>query len=165
MGTAQFAAADYAAAAASWQRAIAQLPAESEDARMLGEGVAEAQRRATFKPDARKMLRGQVTLAPALRDKVAPDDTVFIFARPADGSRMPLAIARGRVADLPLQFVLDDSSAMDPANPISRHAEVVVLARISASGNAVPKTGDPESEPRPAKLGQSGLRIIVDRLH
>ena len=58
-------------------------------------------------------LSGQARIAPALMAQVQPTDTVFILARPASGSRMPLAVLRLRAADLPRAFTLDDSNAID----------------------------------------------------
>ena len=70
---------------------------------------------------------------------------MFVFARPADGSRMPLALLRVKARDLPLAFTLDDSSAMLPDRKLSDHALVIVGARISKSGNAAPQSGDLEA--------------------
>ena len=63
---------------------------------------------------------------------------MFVFARAADGSRMPLAVQRARVADLPLQYRLDDSLAISPQARLSQAAEVRIEARVSRSGNATP---------------------------
>ncbi len=93
----------------------------------------------------------------------APDDTVFVFARPADGSRMPLALLRVKVRDLPLAFTLDDSTAMLPNRKLSDHAEVIVGARVSKSGNATPQSGDLEATLSPVKLGASGVKLVIDR--
>ena len=87
-------------------------------------------------------VSGTVTLDPALTAKAAPGDTVFVFARAAGGGRMPLAVQRARVADLPLRFKLDDSMAMAPGMTVSSAKQVVIVARISKSGQATPNPGD-----------------------
>jgi cytochrome c-type biogenesis protein CcmH len=108
-------------------------------------------------------VAGTVRLSPTLAKGVSPDDPVFIFARPADGSRMPLALFRTQVKDLPLAFALDDTMAMSPAAKISDHAEVVVGARVSRSGSPMPKSGDLETLSPPVKLGASGVDLVIDR--
>jgi cytochrome c-type biogenesis protein CcmH len=90
-----------------------------------------------------------------------PEDTVFVFARPAEGARMPLAILRKQVKDLPLQFTLDDSMAMSPANALSGASKVVVGARVSKSGNAMPQPGDLSGQSAPVSVGASGLQIEI----
>jgi cytochrome c-type biogenesis protein CcmH len=107
-------------------------------------------------------VSGRVTLAPALAGKAAPTDVVFIFARAAEGPRMPLAILRRTVADLPMEFTLDDSLAMSPAMTLSTHPLVVVGARISKSGNAMPSSGDMSGQVTNVKTGTTGLSIVID---
>lgn len=115
-------------------------------------------------PLAGTSVAGTVALSPSVVAKVAPNDVVFVFARPADGSRMPLAILRKEVKDLPLKFTLDDSLAMNPTTAISRFGEVIVGARVSKSGNAVPQSGDLEGFTAPVKVGSSGLTVTIDRI-
>lgn len=55
---------------------------------------------------------------------------------------MPLAVVRQPVADWPVRALLNDSNAMTPAMTLSKFDQVVVQARISASGNAVAQSGD-----------------------
>ncbi len=85
-----------------------------------------------------------VSLDETLRDRVAPEDTVFILARAINGPPMPLAVVRKQVRDLPVTVTLDDSQAMMPAMKLSRFEEVSVLARVSRSGNPVAQSGDLE---------------------
>ena len=106
---------------------------------------------------------GTVNLAPSLAAGVSPDDAVYIFARPADGSRMPLALTKRQVKDLPLAFTLDDSMAMSPSAKLSDHGEVIVGARISRSGSPMPQSGDLEALSAPVKLGASGVALVIER--
>jgi cytochrome c-type biogenesis protein CcmH len=107
-------------------------------------------------------LSGRVTLAPDLTKRVQPTDTVFVFARSASGPRMPLAILKRTVADLPLDFTLDDSMAMSPQMKLSNFPRVVVGVRVSRSGRATPNSGDLTGESPPQVLGASGLKIVID---
>jgi cytochrome c-type biogenesis protein CcmH len=106
-------------------------------------------------------ISGRITLSPALAARVQPDDTVFVFARPAEGSRMPLAIQRHRVRDLPLEFTLDDRHAMSPAATLSSAQSVVIEARISRSGNATPSAGDLQGVSARTAPGTKGLAIEI----
>ncbi len=107
-------------------------------------------------------VTGVASLDAALQNRVAPTDTVFIFARAAQGPRMPLAIIRKQVKDLPISFTLDDSMAMNPQMKMSAFPQVVVGARISKSGNAMPQSGDLKGEVGPIALGASNLQVHID---
>jgi cytochrome c-type biogenesis protein CcmH len=109
-------------------------------------------------------VSGTVSLAPALRAQAAPDDTVFIFARAASGSRMPLAILRRQVKELPVSFTLDDRLAMAAGAGISSQSQVVVGARISKTGQAMPQPGDLEGFSAPVAVGSRGLQIEISRV-
>ena len=110
------------------------------------------------------MVSGTVTLTAALAKQAQPDDTLFVFARAAEGSRMPLAILRKQVKDLPITFTLDDSMAMSPATALSSVSQVIVGARISKSGNAMPQAGDLSGQSAPVKVGAAGLKIEIKDL-
>jgi cytochrome c-type biogenesis protein CcmH len=107
---------------------------------------------------------GRVELAAALKGKAGPDDVVFVFARAVDGPRMPLAAKRARVADLPLDFVLDDSQAVMPGANLSSAQQVRVEVRISKSGTATPAAGDLTGKSEAVKPGAKGLRVVIDRI-
>jgi cytochrome c-type biogenesis protein CcmH len=108
-------------------------------------------------------IAGTVSLAPALAAKVAPTDVVYIFARAADGPKMPLAIIRKQVKDLPIPFSLDDSMAMAPNFALSNFASIVIGARVSKSGSAAPQSGDLEGLSPAVKVGATGLAVVIDR--
>jgi len=156
-GTAAFNRKDYAIAARFWERMLSLVPADSEDARMIQANVNEA--RALSQ---QSILRGTVRLAPALKAKVAPEDTVFIFARAAEGSPMPLAVLKTQARELPVSFALDDSMAMTPGSRLSLFPRVVVGARISKSGNANPQPGDLQGASVPVANDSNGVTVVID---
>lgn len=189
-GTIAFDKKDYTAAAGHWERVVKVASsrgdmADSDLAKQARANLDEARQLAGLPPLAapapstvnaaptaaapaanpltagRESVTGRVELAPALAARAAPDDTVFIFARPAAGARMPLAILKKRVRDLPVDFTLDDSMAMSPAARLSGASQVVVGARVSKSGQAMPQPGDLEGLSAAVAPGQQGLKIVI----
>jgi len=107
----------------------------------------------------------EVALAPELAERAAPGATVFVYAKAAAGPPMPLAVQRVTVADLPLTLTLDDSMAMMPAMRLSGFPEVIVGARVSASGQATPQPGDIEGETGPiASSTAAPVRVQIDSI-
>ncbi len=94
-------------------------------------------------------IQVQVALAPELSGRFPPNTAVFIYAKAAAGPPMPLAVQRVTLADLPLQVRLDDSMAMMPSMQLSSFPEIIVGARVSASGQAVASPGDLQGETDP----------------
>lgn len=107
-------------------------------------------------------LAGQARIADGLRDRVRPTDTVFILARPMTGSRMPVAILKMQVADLPRAFVLDDSTAMSPDATLSKAGKVRVEIRVSRSGNAAAQPGDLNGVLTDVGPRADGLALVAD---
>ena len=177
-GSASFSEGKFADAKKYWQMAREQSDAGSQDAQgldialgkvreKLGEAAppaAAAAATTAAKPATAAgpaSVAGRVTEAPALRARVAAGDTVFVYATPSNGERMPLAIYRTTAAALPLDFVLDDSSAMNPQRKISSQAEVMVKVRVSRTGNAMPQTGDLTGTMGPVRLGARDLKLEI----
>ena len=173
-GSAAFERKDYPAAARHWERMLAYVEPSSEDARAIQQNVAEARSLAgePAKPETKKSeprtaeakagLRGTVSLSPSLKDKVSPDDTVFVFARAVQGPPMPLAVARVRVRDLPYRFALDDSMAMSPALKLSAFPKVVVTARVSKAGSATAQPGDLQGASSPVANDAAAVSVVID---
>jgi len=170
-GTVAFQKGEFNNATAFWERALRNVPPDSDMAESIRDSIADARKAAGTSaaaaptpsaPSTGSAITGSVALAPALVAKASPDDTVFIFARPAEGSRMPLAVTRRRVRELPAAFTLDDSMAMTPASKLSSQQSVVVGARISRSGNPIAQPGDLEGYSSPIKPGASGVKVLVE---
>lgn len=168
LGSAAFERKDYKSAIGYWETVLKQPGVGGELAQALQKGVDEAKVRLTGKPavaasSGEERVTGVVSLDESLKSKVRPDDTVFVFARAADGPRMPLAIVKIRVSDLPYKFSFDDTSAMMPEMKLSKFPEVVIGARVSRSGGATPMAGDLEGNSGKIKPGGSVVRVTIDR--
>jgi cytochrome c-type biogenesis protein CcmH len=177
-GSAEFEKKNYAAAAEYWQRMLPLVPPDSEQAKAVNANVAEARSlaglgtaRAEIAPHARGAeapgqaqgrVSGIVQLAPELASKVAPTDAVLVYARPASGSRMPLAVMRREARDLPLTFTLDDTHAMTPEMTLSKHEQVVILARVSKKPGAAAQPGDFEGLSTPVRNTANNVNVVID---
>lgn len=174
---------DFAAAIKHWERLRSLLPADSEDAKMIEGGLAEARQMMSHikggkapmaleqiappvqaAASGKERITGKVTLSDSLKGKYSPDDTVFVLARAAEGPKMPLAILRKQVRDLPLTFELDDSMAMQPQMKLSAFDKVVIVARISKSGTAMPEAGDAQGMSQAISPGAKGVSLKIDQL-
>ena len=106
-----------------------------------------------------------VNLSDENKSKVSPNDFVLVYARAANGPRMPLAIVRKQVKDLPLTVVLDDSMAMQPAMKLSNFPMVNILARVSKSGQAMPQSGDMQGQFGPLNVqGAKPVTVVIDKV-
>lgn len=108
-------------------------------------------------------IAGTVRVDNRLRADLSPDAAVFVVARAAQGPRMPLAIVRLRLGDLPATFVLDDQAAMNPQLRVSAFPSIVVSARVSASGNAMPTAGDLQSASVHVTNVAQGVDLLIDK--
>ena len=180
-GSASFSEGRFAQAIQYWERVRASLPPQSEDINALDSALAQARERlapgraSAQSPDTGRTsaqpasppsvsnarIAGRVSLAPELVAQTSPGDTVFIYATPAQGSRMPLAIVRTTVAALPFDFVLDDSQAMGPQSKLSSASEVVLKARISKTGQAMAQPGELGVSLGPIKNPSNQLSLVI----
>ena len=149
-----------AGAASGAAKAAAKEPAASPTA--LASGTSSAVRSGAGAPVA--ALSGTVKLSQALATKVAAGDTLFIFARAVDGPRMPLAIIRGSASELPRAFKLDDALGMAGGPALSSIAQVRIEARVSKTGEAMPKPGDLRGESAVVAPGMSNIDIVIDNV-
>ncbi len=186
-GSASYSHEKYADALKYWQQARQPLAADNPDVPSLEEAIESVQKKLGLpaspqvatapaqasaqasKPGADKgtsansglTVTGQVSMAQALQGKAQPSDVVFIYATPANGERMPLAIFKTTVSQLPMAFTLDDTTAMTPERKLSSAGEVFVKVRVSKSGNAMPQSGDLSGTLGPVKVGAKGLVLEI----
>jgi cytochrome c-type biogenesis protein CcmH len=165
-----------------WQSLLDNQPADSEAATILRDLIANADSGTgigadvaagadnggsavtgnTMAAEARPGLTVNVILADRLAADLDGSETLFVFARAADGPPMPLAVVRGRVSDLPLTVTLDDSMAMAAGMKLSNFDRVVVGARISMSGTPTASSGDLQGFSGPVSAaGDSAVNVAI----
>ncbi|GAA5171466.1 c-type cytochrome biogenesis protein CcmI [Viridibacterium curvum] len=172
-GTLAFERKQFKLAVADWEKIAARVPPESEFAQSVDAMLREARQRGgmpqkqagapspvTPSPAAASPLkmRGTVTLAAALRDKASPDDALFLFARPAAGGP-PFAGMRFKVSELPIQFDFAQAQLM-MGSPDPKQ-KVIIGARISKRGNAMPQAGDLQGLTAETAMDATGIRIEI----
>jgi len=183
-GTAAYEQSDYSSALKYWRKLYRMLPEGAETTRIMEGNIAEAQalldgvdpgQLTSQEPSTETSatstggsttarVTGRVSLAAALRGKVKDDDTVFIFAKAVQGPPMPLAVKRVKVGDLPMDFELDDSMSMSPQMTLSRFSQVVIMARVSRTGNAMPQSGDLQGSSAPVAVGSRVPEVQIDQV-
>ena len=183
-GTVAFNRKNFARAAKDWEQARANLPADTdpEMTQQLMAAIAEAKgqlgggqetvpayaepaapAQPTGQTGQSRAISGTVTVAPSLAGKGSSTDTLFVFAREMSGPPMPVAIVRATKKDLPFTFRLDDSTSPMPSRKLSGAGTVVIVARLSKSGQAMPQSGDLEGTSQPVNSGVDGITIVIDR--
>ena len=162
---------DFAAVADYWGRLLPQLEAGSEEAKSLGEAVDKARAIAEGQAavpesavSAPETVSGEVTLSGKVAAQAQPDDVLFVFARAGEGSRMPLAVARARVADLPLSFAFDDTMALPGGQKISGLPAITVEARVAKTGQAQSASGDLFGSVSGVKPGSKDIKVVIEQV-
>ncbi|WP_122874964.1 c-type cytochrome biogenesis protein CcmI [Pseudomonas viridiflava] len=166
LGIAAFETERYRAAVDYWTRLLNVLPAQDPSRSALEGGIARAREnlktgaKPTLAASRAASIKVRVDLAPALKDKVQPRDSVFIFARAVDGPPAPLAVKRITVAELPAEVELSDADAMMPQLKLSNFPQVQLVARVSRAGQ--PTTGEwvGRSQPLASDSGAQQALII-----
>jgi len=166
---------DYTKAIEHWRRAQQQLQSDPKSVQELGALIASVEEKqsgdttatqATSSKAARPAkISVRVMLDPALQQHARPEDVVFIYAKAAQGPPMPLAAVRKKVKDLPVEVVLDDTTAMMPAMKLSSFKPVVVMARISKTGTATLAKGDMTGQTGPLDWSEvSSAKVSIGTL-
>jgi cytochrome c-type biogenesis protein CcmH len=104
-----------------------------------------------------------VDVSDAVRGKYQGGDTVFVYAKALRGPKMPLAVQRITLDQLPTTVVLDDSMAMMQGMNMSAFGSVMISARLSKSGSAITQSGDYIGQAEVADVSNAGkVNIVID---
>ena len=142
-------------------KVIAEIKGEGQGAE--GSEVNDTDERAVSSlPDTgeHKSIKVKVALSPSLSTMAASEDTVFIFARAASGPPMPLAIVKKKVKDLPVEVTLDDSMGMVQGKNLSAFDKLIIGARVTKSGQAMPQPGDLQGLSKPTAIENGGSYTV-----
>ncbi|QDF99496.1 c-type cytochrome biogenesis protein CcmI [Azoarcus sp. DD4] len=177
-GSAAFERKDYAAASAQWERILVRIPPQEEAASALRAGINEARAKGGLPPlaeapaappmsqavaaaDGGLTLSGRLELAPALRERLGADDTVFVFVRGGAGGP-PLAALRFKGSELPREFSFDGVPRMGGDGPLP--SQVTLAARVSKSGEVNARAGDLEGRVDGLAPGANGVALVIDKV-
>jgi cytochrome c-type biogenesis protein CcmH len=167
-GTASFNSGNYKAAVQTWEKLAQQIPPDTDEARAIKGSIAEARSKGGLQNPAPavssgKEISGKIELSAELKSKIKPGDIVMVIAR-KPGERMPVAVLRVPATDFPMNFVLNDALAMNPAAPLSQLSEASIEVRISKTGMAKPEAGDLISNAQTIKVGAKDARLLIDQV-
>jgi cytochrome c-type biogenesis protein CcmH len=162
----------YSEALQYWQRLKKVLPAGSEsyqelmglitkvEAQLPDSEIVKAEPSPNLETAVNAEMQVKVTLSQSMENKTKPDHTVFIYAQAMKGPKMPLAIVREQVKNLPVTVVLSDQQAMSPMMKLSSFGQVKLIARISKTGSAMPQKSDLIGEVGPISTTENKLTEI-----
>jgi len=174
LGISQFQHQKFAEAVTTWQRLQPLLDPGSKVAQAVTEQIAVAQSRAGIAPTpapsadvaAGPALQVEVDLSPALKARLAPGDTLFVYARAEQGPPMPLAVAKLAATTWPVHVTLTDAMAMMPQRNLSSVQRAFVGARVSKSGQAIAQQGDLEGDAGVVDVADKNpIKITIDKEH
>ena len=137
----------YAEAKQRWQKLLSLLPPDSESLPQVKQmlvalEIEEGKSNNEATTAAPVEIAVQVDIEPALKTDLPADSTVFIYAQAINGPKMPLAIVRKQLIDLPVKVLLNDAVAMQNGPRLGDQQQLRIVARVSRSGQAMTQPGD-----------------------
>ncbi|WAR43066.1 c-type cytochrome biogenesis protein CcmI [Methylomonas rapida] len=143
-GMAMAEAGDFAKAKQYWQKLLQLLPPDAEGLSQVQQMLAAVDQELEKQRSAGPAIeiKVKVTIDPALKANLQPQDAVFIYAQAVNGPKMPLAIVRKQASDLPTEVVLNDQMAMQGSSRLGEQQQLRIVARVSKSGQAMTQPGD-----------------------
>jgi cytochrome c-type biogenesis protein CcmH len=186
LGISEYQAKQYDSAIAAWKHLTGVLPKDSDIGPSVQQQIARAEAERDGKPlpaeaeetaqaapaaaptaaeTSGPQLHVQVSLDPKLAAKLAPGDVLFVYAKAASGPPMPLAIQRMDAGKLPVTITLTDGMGMLPSMKLSQFPQVVIGARVSKSGNALPQSGDLQVLSKPIAVTTTDpIKLTIDQV-
>lgn len=178
LGMHNFVSQNYQSAIDYWQKVV-DSGRETVNVAALKEAIQEANNRLSMTGPMQGSQQGveaeasgpQIQVAVSLSDDVyaqlseGEDKTVFIYATPVDGSRMPVAAVKMQASDLPVKVILNDARAMTPQAKLSDIELTHIYAIVSKEGGAGIKPGDFKAESLGVNvMTKDVVELVVDSI-
>jgi cytochrome c-type biogenesis protein CcmH len=78
---------------------------------------------------------------------------------------MPVAVARHKVSELPIQVTLTDAMAMMPQMTLSTTKDVLIGARVSKTGQAIAQSGDLQADEVAMTIGSTEpVSLLINQI-
>lgn len=173
LGIAAYEAGDFKQAIDYWRKLLEVTPQGPEAMAVQG-GIAQAKQQLAERGETyvepvkvavtTTRLLVNVDIAAELKKTLPANATLFVLAKAVSGPKIPLAVYKAPLSAFPLTVELNDGMAMMPTLKISEFEKVQVIARISTSGEAMPKSGDFQGESNNVVVKDGKTSVIINSL-
>lgn len=173
-GIAAYQAGNYQKAIDHWTLALGTFHPASPSSEAISQAIAQAQIALENSPEGaassgsskkakEELSSAALTLKVSLQSGVElnPELPVFVYARAWKGPKMPLAIQKVKVGDLPLSIQLTDEMSMAEGMTLSKFSQVELVARVSLANKPVPESGDWEALLGPVTLSEQKEPVVM----
>jgi len=135
-----------AEAVKTWEKLLSLLDASTSSE--LRKQVAQARKEAGMpEAPAEATMHVVVKLDPTLARDLKPGAVLFVFARGVDGAGPPVAAKRLLPEKFPVELELGDADSPMPTAKLFSQQKVLLMARLSTSGDVKAASGDLEADP------------------
>lgn len=138
-GYATYQAGNYPLAQKTWEKTYNLMAKNDPERTMIAQYIKDIKRLQNER-NANSKITVSISLAKSINAN--PNDFVMVYARTPTGMKMPVAIKKIRVADLPTTVILTDEDAAMPTRKLSQMTEVIVFVRLSKTGQAIQQADD-----------------------
>lgn len=166
LGIAAFEQGQFAAAIEYWTPLLDSSSAGSSSRGVIEQGIARARMQLAAQVGEHDEVEQQPSPAVSINVSLAEgavaqaSDTVFVLAR-LPGQRMPLAVKKYRVGDLPIQLLMDDGDSMLGNQSLSTAIELEIVATVSPSGQPGQKYATLEAIVGPVKAAVEAPKVTL----
>jgi hypothetical protein len=106
-------------------------------------------------------IQGEVYLDNSIKDQCK--GALFIIVRKGT-SPQPLAVKKSLNPHFPYKFTITPADVLMPDRAGEFEGEIILMARISKTGNPLPQKGDCESDVLMANAGDKNIKLLIKNI-